>query len=441
MFRSLSVRNFRLFASGQLVSLIGTWMGMTTLDWLVLALGGGGTELGITLALQYGPMLLFGLYAGVVADRFPKLRLLLITQSSAAVLSVAACALIASGALRMPMLFVLSGLLGVVTSFDAPIRQAFIVEMVGAPLLPNAVALNSMIFNAGRIAGPAAAGGLIGIAGTMPGAAWVFGLNALSFAAVLTGLARIRTGDLLPARPVQRARGQLRAGLSYAVRHREIATPILLVGIVGALGLNFPVTVALMASEQFGGTAATYGLLTAMLAVGSIAGAAVSARRLDVPRHTTLIVATAAFGVSETLFGLMPNLWLFALLAIPTGACVLLVSTMANALVQLSTDDAMRGRVMGVFLLVFIGTTPIGAPIVGAVCEAFGPRAGLALGGVSSLLAAAIVALFDLRRPPAAARAAGRGPAGPRLAVGGLKARPSHPACETLRPPPAGASR
>ncbi|SQD98309.1 MFS transporter [Parafrankia sp. BMG5.11] len=212
MFRSLSVRNFRLFASGQLVSLIGTWMGMTTLDWLVLALGGGGTELGITLALQYGPMLLFGLYAGVVADRFPKLRLLLITQSSAAVLSVAACALIASGALRMPMLFVLSGLLGVVTSFDAPIRQAFIVEMVGAPLLPNAVALNSMIFNAGRIAGPAAAGGLIGIAGTMPGAAWVFGLNALSFAAVLTGLARIRTGDLLPARPVQRARGAAACG-------------------------------------------------------------------------------------------------------------------------------------------------------------------------------------------------------------------------------------
>jgi MFS family permease len=457
-FRSLAVRNYRLFAAGQLVSLIGTWMQLTTQDWLVLALGGSGTALGITFGLQYAPTLLVGLYAGVVADRVDKRRLLVATQSAAGALAAGMCLLIGLGAVTLPVVYGFAAALGVVTAFDTPTRQAFVGEMVGAERLPNAVALNSITFNTARVVGPALAGALIGVVGTMPGATWVFALNAVSFSAVVTGLVRMRTAELFPAPGVARGRGQLRAGLGYVVRHRTIVVPVLMVGVVGTLGLNFPVTLALMARDTFHGTAATYGTLTAAVAAGSVLGALGSARRRGRPRPATLLASATAFGLFETVMAVMPTWWLLAIAAVPTGAAVLMFTTTANATVQLAATDAMRGRVMAVYLLVFLGTTPIGAPLVGGVCEWFGPRAGLALGGVSCLVATAGAALLNLRR--ATGDGSSRGPRLSRVqrAIGGggwiaspsersavelsgATAPPSPRAVGTGSRPPAGASR
>jgi MFS family permease len=465
MFRSLSVRNYRLFASGQLVSLIGTWMQMTTQDWLVVALGGGGMALGVTLGLQFGPMLVFGLYGGVIADRIDKRRLLLATQSMYVLLALTMCTLVATGAVALPVIFVFAAAVGTVTAFDAPARLAFVPEMVGPERLPNAIGLNSITFNGARVVGPAVAGVLVGAIGTMPGAALVFGFNAASYIATITSLLLIRTDELFPGGPTRAgtagtsdgpgipgqprmsggpvaghadgtsgadgtggaggtvgvraapntpdvsdtsdvsdapaaapapaataAPGRLRDGLRYVVRHRSIAGPILLLGVVGTLGMNFPVTMTLMASEVFHGTAATYGMLTAVLAVGGIAGSVVTARRRGPPRPATLVLAAAAFGFFETLAAVAPTLPAFVAVTVPMGACILMFTTTANATVQLATEPAMRGRVMALYVLVFLGTTPIGAPVVGAVSEAAGPRAGLALGGVSCLLAAAAMA-------------------------------------------------
>lgn len=402
MFSSLSVRNYRLFAAGQIVSLTGTWMQMTTQDWLVLALGGGGTALGVTLALQFSPMLLLGLYAGVVVDRSDKRLLLLLTQSSSAVLALAMCVLVTTGAVNLPLVYVFATLVGTVAAVDTPARQAFVSEMVGPERLTNAVALNSVTFNSARVIGPAIAGTLIGTLGTMPGAAVVFGANAISFVAVLTGLLRMRTAELHPSRRAGRAAGQLRDGLRYVGRHRPILVPILLIGVVGAMGLNFPVTLALMASEEFDGTAQTYGLLSSVLAVGCVLGAGFGARRHGPPRPAVLFVGAGAFGVFEAASALAPNLWTFALVTTATGAAMLFYTTATNAAVQLASDPAVRGRVMSVYLLVFLGTTPLGAPVVGWVCEVAGPRAGLALGGLASLFAAvgAAVAYGPARRTP-----------------------------------------
>jgi MFS family permease len=427
MFRSLSVRNYRLFASGQMVSLIGTWMQMTTQDWLVIALGGGGVELGVTLGLQFGPMLLIGLYGGVVADRVDKRRLLLATQMAYAVLASAMCLLVVTGAVTLPVVYVFAAAVGSVAAFDTPTRQAFVSEMVGADRLPNAVALNSITFNSARVVGPATAGLIIGAMGTMPGAALVFGVNAASYLATITSLLLMRTGELhRPKRPTEGKEGkesvagaesteraestgsagrdegtlrQLRDGLRYVARHRAIAIPIMLVGVVGTLGLNFPVTLALMASKTFHGTAATYGMFTALLAAGGVLGAAMSARRRGPPRPSTLVFTAAAFGFFETLAGVMPTLPMFAATTVFVGAAVLMFTTTANTTVQLAAEPAIRGRVMAVYLLVFLGTTPIGAPIVGVVSAAAGARAGLALGGLSCMAAAATAA-FAFRRSP-----------------------------------------
>jgi MFS family permease len=418
VFGSLAVRNYRLFAAGQLVSLVGTWMQLTTQDWLVLALGGSGTALGVTFGLQYAPTLLVGLYAGVVADRVDKRRLLMATQSTAGALAAGMCLLVGLGAVTLPVMYGFAAALGVVTAFDVPTRQAFVAEMVGADRLPNAVALNSITFNTARVVGPALAGALVGLAGTMPGATWVFGLNAVSFSAVVTGLVRMRAEELLPAPGVARARGQLRAGLGYVVRRRAIVVPVMMVGVVGTLGLNFPVTLALLARDTFHGTAATYGTFTAAVAAGAVLGAVGSARRRGRPHRRTLLAAATAFGLFETVMAVMPTWWLLVIAAVPTGAAVLMFTTTANAGVQLAATDAMRGRVMAVYLLVFLGTTPIGAPVVGAVCEWFGPRAGLALGGISCLVAAAGAALLSGTRgegelseatAPPSPRAAGTG--------------------------------
>jgi MFS family permease len=398
----LRVRNYRLFASGQLVSLTGTWMQMTAQDWLVLQLGGGGLGLGGVLALQFLPTLLFGLYGGVVADRVDKRRLLLTTQSCSAVLAAGMSVLVLTDTVTLPLVFVFAGLLGTSNAFDTPARQAFVGEMVGGDLLPNAVALNSVTFNSARIVGPAVAGVLIGALGTWP----VFGLNSLSYVAVLAGLLAMRTSELHPARRASRSAGQFRAGLRYIRSNREILLPIVLVGVVGTFGLNFPVTLALMARQAFHGSAATYGAFTSTVAVGSLCGAVLATRRRRISRRL-LIGAATSFGVFEAAAGLMPTLPLFLVLLVPTGAAVLTFTTAANATVQLAAGEQMRGRVMSFYILVFLGTTPLGAPLIGLLAEHAGPRSGLVVGGLLCAACAAVIGLLLRRQSRRSAAASG----------------------------------
>ncbi len=398
-FRSLRVRNYRLFAGGQLVSLTGTWMQMTAQDWLVLQLGGGGLGLGGVLALQFLPTLVFGLYGGVVADRVDKRSLLLVTQTCSGVLAAGMAVLVLTGAVTLPLVFVFAGLLGTANAFDTPTRQAFVSEMVGVELLPNAVALNSVTFNAARIVGPAVAGVLIGAVDTGP----VFAVNAVSYVAVVLGLLWMRSTELHPARRSAREPGQFREGVRYIAGRRDILLPMVLVGVVGTFGLNFPVTLALMASKGFSGTAATYGAFTSTLAVGSLLGAVLATRRTRITRRL-LFGSAIVFGLAECAAGFMPTLPLFALLLVPTGAAVLTFTTSANATVQLAAGEQMRGRVMSFYILVFLGTTPLGAPLIGLLSEQFGPRSGLVVGGGLCAASAGLVAVLLRREQGRAAR-------------------------------------
>jgi MFS family permease len=394
IFQSLSVRNYRLFASGQLVSLTGTWMQRVGQDWLVLRLShNSGTAVGITTGLQFLPLLLFGMYGGVIADRYSKRRLLLGTQAAMAVQAVVLAALDFSHVVTLGEVYALALLLGSATCIDNPTRQAFVTEMVGPDQIVNAVGLNSATFNSARIVGPALAGLLIDLVGTD----WVFGINAISYVAVIGGLLMMRDSELLRTPRVARAPGQVREGLRYLRARTDLVIPIMLMGVVGTLGFNFQITLALMDKVVLHRGAGAYGLLSSCIAVGSLVGALTGARRVR-PTRTLLIGAAVAFGVLETLVGLMPNYDALAVLLIPTGLAAILLSTTANTTVQLGSDPEMRGRVMGVYMLVFAGGTPIGAPLVGWVAQEWGPRASLLLGGLSSLAAAGAAAVIVLRR-------------------------------------------
>jgi MFS family permease len=379
----LAIRNYRLFAGGQLISLTGTWMQLTAQDWLVLQLGGGGVELGAVLAAQFTPVLLLSLWAGVLADRYDKRRLLLLTQGAGAALSAVLAVLVATGTISLPLLLLLAALLGCAAALDTPIRQAFVVELVGPDLVSAGVALNSVTFNSARIIGPAVAGVLIASIGTAP----VVAGNVASYLAVIAALVALRPQELRPVDRVRREPGQLRAGLAH-VRHRpDLLLPIVLVGIVGTFGLNFPVTLPLLARQTFHGTAATYGLLTALVALGSVGGAVLATRRSS-PTPRLVAGGALTFGVAEAAAGLMPNLLLTGILLVVTGATLLTMTTAANASIQIAAGDAMRGRVMALYILVFLGGTPVGAPLVGGLVHVAGPRAGLVAGGAACVVAA-----------------------------------------------------
>jgi MFS family permease len=386
-FRSLRNRNYRLFAAGQVVSLTGTWAQRVAQDWLVLRLSDdSGVALGVVTGLQFLPVLLFGLYGGVLADRYDKRRLLLGAQAAMGLLALALAVLDLTGAVELWHVFALAFGLGVASAVDVPTRQAFVVEMVGPDDVPNAVSLNSATFNSARIVGPAVAGAAIAAIGT----GWVFLANAVSYLAVIAGLTAMRADLLHRGERVARARGQLREGLAYVRGKPELMVPIVLVAVIGTFGLNFQVTLALVAKEVFGRGAASYGLLSATLAVGSLLGALLSARRSGPPRQQSLFVAALAFALLEIAVALAPTFAVMAVLLVPTGVAVLLFTTTANAIVQLGSAPHMRGRVMALYILVFLGGTPFGAPLVGAAAEAFGPRVALALGG--GVTAVAVVA-------------------------------------------------
>lgn len=393
-FRSLRNRNYRLFASGQVVSLSGTWGQRVAQDWLVLELSGNsGIALGITTGLQFLPVLLFGLYGGVLADRYDKRRLLLGAQAAMGLLALVLAVLDLTGSVQLWHVYALAFGLGLASVVDTPVRQAFVSEMVGPDDLPNAVSLNSATFNSARIVGPAVAGIAIAAVGT----GWVFAANALSYVAVLAGLQAMRTADLHPANKLARAKGQLREGLAYVRARPDLLVPMVLVFMVGTFGLNFQITLALVVKEVFGRGAGSYGLLSAFLAVGSLVGALASARRRGPPRQRTLFAAVLLFGLLEVLVGLAPSYEVMALLLVPTGVAVLTFTTTANSIIQLGSAPEVRGRVMALYILVFLGGTPVGAPVIGALAEAFGPRSSIVAGGIVTALSGVVAAVVMTR--------------------------------------------
>ncbi|HZE49043.1 MAG TPA: MFS transporter [Jatrophihabitantaceae bacterium] len=394
MFRSLRVRNYRLYSSGQLVSLTGTWMQRVAQDWLVLNLTNSGTALGIVTALQFGPSLVLGLWGGTLADRSDKRKLLLATQTALAFVALTLGVLDVSGVVQYWHVLVLATLLGIVTSVDTPTRQSFVVEMVGRDDLTNAVGINSTIFNGARIIGPAVAGLMIAAVGT----GWAFVANAGSSVAVLAGLWLMRPSELYPAPHLARAKGQLVAGVRYVLGRGDLLVTMLLVFIVGTFGMNFQITTALIARQVFHRSASGYGLLSTALAVGACVGAVLATRRTRRPSTGFLVGAATVFGLIEVAAGSMPSFGSTAALLVPAGFAMLSFTTAANASVQLGVDPTMRGRVMALYLMCFMGGTPVGAPIIGWVSGTFGPRWGMVGGGLISAAAAVTVGILVARR-------------------------------------------
>ncbi|MEY9992237.1 MFS family permease [Streptomyces sp. V4I8] len=392
MFSSLKVRNYRLFFLGQVVSNTGTWMQRIAQDWLVLSLTGSATAVGITTALQFLPMLLFGLYGGVLVDRLPKRGTLLVTQTSMALTGIALAVLTLTGHVQVWHVYLAAFAVGLATVVDNPARQSFVSEMVGPDQLQNAVSLNSANFQSARLIGPAVAGLMI----TGVGTGWAFLANGLSFVAPIAGLLLMRARELYDVQRAPRGKGQLREGLRYVAGRPELIWTIALAGFVSTFGFNFPVYLSAFADDVFHAGAGSYSLFNTLMAVGSLAGALLAARR-GTARMRVLIVGAVAFGTMEIVAAFAPSLWLFALLMAPIGMFGMTVNVTANSSIQMSTDPSMRGRVMALYMMVFMGGAPLGAPIAGWITDAYGVRAGLAVGGAITATAAVTIALLLAR--------------------------------------------
>ena len=392
MFSSLRNRNYRLFFLGQVVSNTGTWMQRIAQDWLVLSLTGSATAVGVTTALQFLPMLLFGLYGGVLVDRLSKRRTLLFTQFSMALTGIALAVLTLSGHVQVWHVYLAAFAVGLATVVDNPARQSFVSEMVGPDQLQNAVSLNSANFQSARLVGPAVAGLMI----TGVGTGWAFLFNGLSFVAPIAGLLLMRARELYVVERAPRGKGQLREGLHYVAGRPDLIWTIVLVGFIGTFGFNFPVYLSAFADDVFHAGAGSYSLFNTLMAVGSLAGALLAARR-GTARMRVMIGAAAAFGALELVASTAPSLWLFALLMVPIGMFGMTINVTANTSIQMGTDPAMRGRVMALYMMVFLGGSPVGAPIAGWITDAYGVRAGLAVGGTIAAAAAVTVGLVLAR--------------------------------------------
>ncbi|GAA2079906.1 MFS transporter [Actinomadura alba] len=392
VFRSLAVPNYRRFFLGHAVSVAGTWMQRVAQDWLVLDLSDSAVALGLAASLQFLPTLVFGLWGGVLVDRLDRRRTIMATQAVSALLAAVLAAVVLGGVVRLWMVYALALCLGLVTVLDVPARHAFVTEMVEPEDYVNAQALNSSVHNLGRLAGPAIAGLLI--AAVDVGAA--FAVNALSFAAVLLGLARMDTGQLRRLPATRRARGQVRQGLRYVWRHPELRACMFLVAVVALLGQNFRVVLPLLARDTFEGTAEVYGWLTSALGAGAVLGALASAARENVTAWS-LLTWTWAFAAVNAVAAVAPGLGIALAVMVGVGVANICFNTLARTLLQLGTDPGMQGRVIALHSFVFLGSTPFGGPITGWVCEQWGPRAGLLLAGVSAGLAGMVV-LPHLRR-------------------------------------------
>lgn len=387
-FRSLRIRNYRLFFFGQLVSVSGTWMQQLAQDWLVLRLTNRALPVGITTALQFAPVLVLGIWGGLIADRLDKRQLLLATQAAMAALALALGVLTATGAVRLWMIYLLALLLGCATSFDMPARQSFVTEMVGPDHIANAVGLNSAVFNCARIIGPAVAGVLIGVVGIAP----AFIINAISYLAVMTSLWKMDPARLFRQAPVERQRGQVRDGVRYVWTTPTLRWTILLMGVVATLGLNFRVALPLLARFTYDGGPSLYGVLASIMAAGSVAGALTAASRAR-PSQRLLLWSVTGFGVSSLVMGFLLNPLLAAVVLLPVGFFSIAWISTANTTVQLGSAPEMRGRVMSIYGLLLMGSAPIGALLIGWLSEHYGPRSSLLLAGLSSLIAAGVAIL------------------------------------------------
>ncbi|MEO3939985.1 MFS transporter [Paenarthrobacter nicotinovorans] len=383
-FRSLGILNYRIWFFGALISNIGTWMQRTAQDWLVfdhLTAHDAGA-MGITLALQLGPQLFLAPWAGLLADRYSRRKLLFITLVAMALLSTGLGILVLLGVAELWHVYVFALLLGIVTALDAPVRQTFVSELVTDEYLPNAVALNSASFNVARMIGPAVSGVLTVVVG--PG--WVFLINTVSFVAMLWALKLIPVSSLRIQPRAAAGKGRIREGLRYVRNRPDIQVVLVAIFIVGTFGLNFPLFIAAMVGTQFGMDAGAFGLLNSVMAIGSVTGALLAARR-GRPRLRLIFAAAGGFGVASALAALAPNAVLFGLALIPCGLFALTLITSANGYVQSTTEAVMRGRVMSLYMAIFMGGTPLGAPLVGWVANVGGPRWSVgvaALAGVST---------------------------------------------------------
>jgi MFS family permease len=384
-FASLSIPNYRRYFSGQVVSITGNWMQTVAEMWLMVQLTGNGLSVGVTAALQFLPMLLFAPWGGLLADRVSKRRLLIVTQTLMAIPALTLWALTMHGSVTVLMVYALVFARGAVNAVDNPARQSFVIEMVGSDRVVNAVALNSVVVHSARIMGPAAAGVVIALIGVST----CFLINALSFVAMIVALRAMDSSQLnRSVTPAVRGPGQLRQGLAYVRRTPELLIPLAMMAVVGTLSYNFQILLPLLASFTWHGTASTYTALAVAMGVGSVAGAlAAGARGRVGPR--LLVGAAALFGFAELLVAIAPELPLQLLALIPLGAISVTFAAGVNSALQLAVEPAMRGRVMALYSMVFLGSTPIGAPLVGWIAEVSGPRGGLVLGGFAALVAAA----------------------------------------------------
>jgi MFS family permease len=393
-FRSLNVFNYRMWAAGAIVSNIGTWMQRTAQDWIVLTqlTHHNATAVGVVMALQFGPQLLLLPLTGFAADHLDRRKLLFATQAAMGALALALGILTVAGLIQLWQVYVFAFLQGCVAAFDAPARQTFVADLVIETDLSNAVALNSTSFNAARLIGPAIAGVLIAAVGS----GWVFLINAISFLAVLCSLSLLRTGELNLTNRAPRARGSLAEGFRYISKRPDLKAILVMIFLIGTFGLNFPIFISTMSVTVFHAGAGQFGLLTSIMAIGSVMGALLAAKR-EKPHITLLVASAALFGVGFTIAAGMPNYWLFGIALVVIGASAQTLTTSTISLVQLSTDPAVRGRVIAILLAIALGGTPIGAPIVGYVADAFGPRWALGVGAASGF-AASLVGLYYLTR-------------------------------------------
>ncbi|CAD5141681.1 Predicted arabinose efflux permease, MFS family [Microbacterium sp. Nx66] len=385
MFRSFANINYRIWFAGALVSNVGGWMQATAQDWVVLTelTDNDATAMGVTMALQFGPPLVLVSLTGWVADRFDRRKILLTTQTALLGLAIAVGSLLLAGVMTLPMMLAFALGFGIVNAFDAPARQAFVSDMVSATETSNAVALNSASFNLARMIGPAV-GGLLIVA---IGSGWVFIVNAATFLAMIVALMLMRT-HLLAPRPKNRSRGGLAEGFRYVWARSDLKVVFVTVFLIGAFGMNFPIFASTMALE-FGAGADGYGVLSSVLAIGSLIGALLAARR-DRARVRVVILAAGGFGIAAFVSAAMPTYLSYAVTLTFTGFMIVTLLTTANGYVQITTDPALRGRVLALYMAVIMGSTPVGAPIAGWVADTFGPRAAIMLGGTAGFIACAI---------------------------------------------------
>lgn len=390
-FAALRFRAYRTYVAGQSLANIGAWMQSVAQDWLVLRLTGSATAVGATMALQFLPVLFLGVHGGLLADRCPRRPLLLATQSANALLTGALAVLTITGVIRAEHIYLFAFLCGLVFVVDAPTRQVFVAQVVPPQYLQSAISLNGAVFQTTRLVGPAVAGLLIGTVGT----GWAFAANALCYLGPTVGLLRLRAGDLIPALPADRQPRPLRTALRHVRERPQVFWTIFLVGVVGMFGLNFPIVLTAMASRTFSAGPGMYGLFNVVLAAGSVAGALLAGSR-SVTRLRLIVLAGGLFGVFQALDAAAPDLLGFLALLICMGAANLAFQAMANASVQLRVEPEVRGRVMGLYLLAFMGGTPIGAPIIGALTNHFGARAGMLACGLIPIAACVVIVLIKI---------------------------------------------